>query len=233
MPRGCHAGTAQREVDVIAEPLAQRDMPAVPEVRDRLCHVGIIEVFLKLKAEHLAQADCHIGVATEIEENLQRVGQRADPQQRHGFFPVYVKSRLCHKGDIVGEQHFFAEAGDEPLHTLGEFFWRDLAVIDLFSDRAIPHDGTRDQLREERYVQRQREGVALHAGRTAVDIYYVGQRLERKKRDADRQRNAGQLQVDVQRLTHHMPKEVQIFKYKQNAQITRQRRQQPVPAPAF
>ena len=62
----------------------------------------------------------------------------------------------------------------------GEFFRRDLAVIDLFSDCAVPHDWTRDQLRKERYVQRQREGVALHAGRTAVDIHYVGQRLERK-----------------------------------------------------
>ena len=192
-------------------------MPPAPEARDRFRDERIAEVFQKMEAEHLAQADRHIGVAAEIEEDLQCVGQRADPEQRHGFLTVDVKGHLGHKGDIVGEQHFLAEADDEPLHALGEFFRRDGALVDLLGNRAVAHDGTRDQLREEGYVQRQREGVALHTGRAAIDIHHVGQRLEREERDTDGQRDAGQRQVGVQHLAHHPPEEVQVFKDEQNA----------------
>ena len=50
-------------------------MPSSPEIRDGGGQVGVVEVLQKLKAQHATQADGHVGVAREIEVDVQGVGQ--------------------------------------------------------------------------------------------------------------------------------------------------------------
>lgn len=58
-------------------------MPAPPELRGRFCDVGVVEVAQVAEAEHHAEADGHIGIAAEVEEYLERVGDDASPRA-HG-----------------------------------------------------------------------------------------------------------------------------------------------------
>src|SRR5690606_8838020 len=48
---------AQRDVEIIAKPGAQADMPTPPELPDTLGNVGPLKIFQKLEAEHMAQAN--------------------------------------------------------------------------------------------------------------------------------------------------------------------------------
>src|SRR5580704_17205253 len=67
--RGRNAVAAERNIDVVAEPGGERDVPAPPEIADGLGSVGKLEIFDKLEAEHFSHADGHVRIAGEIEIN--------------------------------------------------------------------------------------------------------------------------------------------------------------------
>ena len=48
-------------------------MPAAPEFTGRNGQIGIIEVFKKLKTEHLTESDRHVGVSGKIVIDLERI----------------------------------------------------------------------------------------------------------------------------------------------------------------
>ena len=64
------AVAAQRDIEIIAEPCGQRNVPPPPEVRDAVGTVGIAEVFRQPDTEQQAEADSHIAVAGKIEIEL-------------------------------------------------------------------------------------------------------------------------------------------------------------------
>src|SRR6185436_19037404 len=57
------AVAAERDVEVVAEPARQRDVPAPPEFLHRLRDVGMLKILEELKPEHLPEADRHVRVA--------------------------------------------------------------------------------------------------------------------------------------------------------------------------
>ena len=73
------AVAAERDVEVVAQEARQRHVPAPPEVADRHGAVGRVEVERQPQAEHQREADRHVGVAGEVEIDLQRVGAGGDP----------------------------------------------------------------------------------------------------------------------------------------------------------
>ena len=75
-----HAVAAERHVEVVAEPRRQRHVPAAPELLDGVGDVRPAEVLRKAEAEHAPEADRHVGVAGEIEIDLQRVADDAEPR---------------------------------------------------------------------------------------------------------------------------------------------------------
>src|SRR3989442_14821612 len=72
--------TLFRSVKVIPQKRAERNVPAPPEVRDAVRAIRRVEVFHELKAEHPAEADGHVGVAAEIEIDLESVSNDAEPR---------------------------------------------------------------------------------------------------------------------------------------------------------
>ncbi len=73
------AVAAQRNVGIVAEPRAERDMPAPPEFRCTARDIRIVEVLRKAEAEHPPQANGRITVSREIKVNLQSVSQHSEP----------------------------------------------------------------------------------------------------------------------------------------------------------
>src|SRR6266542_7150886 len=64
---------AEWNIDVVAQETAQRYMPATPELADvgRLVWAG--EVQREPHVQHARESDCHVGVAREVEIDLQCV----------------------------------------------------------------------------------------------------------------------------------------------------------------
>ena len=118
-----HFGTAKREIDIFLKPVAEGNVPSAPEFPDRLGNIRIIEVFLKFKAKHQPQTDRHIGIAREIEKNLERIRKGSEPRKRDRTAAVCIgiKNMIGDDREIVGEQHFFPESGKKTADTDGKF----------------------------------------------------------------------------------------------------------------
>ena len=70
-PNDCHieyetaraaAVAAERDVDIIPEKRAQRDMPPAPEILYGRCRVRVVEVFQIMETDHTSHTYSHVGV---------------------------------------------------------------------------------------------------------------------------------------------------------------------------
>src|SRR5206468_11405965 len=65
------AGTAQRDVQVVAQPAREGHMPAAPEFLHRQGSIGIIEIFRKAKSQQQSDADGDVGIPGKVEIDLE------------------------------------------------------------------------------------------------------------------------------------------------------------------
>ncbi len=73
-PAGFAASVAsEREVDIVAKPCGERDMPSAPEVGYGLCKIGADEVGWQFNAKEPSATDSHQRVAGKVGINLNRI----------------------------------------------------------------------------------------------------------------------------------------------------------------
>src|ERR1700722_1463756 len=92
----------ERDVEIVAQELRQRHVPAAPEIDDAYRLVRRIEIQRQEYAEHQRDSDRHVGIAGEVEIQLKGIGQRADPgliERRRSLIESERDQRL----DAVGE----------------------------------------------------------------------------------------------------------------------------------
>ena len=163
-------------------------MPPAPEIRNAGCLVGVVKVFREVEAQHLAQADGHIGVAGEIEINLEGVCQNADPGSAGGKLSQVVgfDFRPEHT-DAVGQDHLLGKAADKGAHTLSDGGQIDAALVQLPLHIRIPDDGPGNQLGEHGYIGAEVYNAFLYMNLAAVQVDTVGHALEGVEGNTDGQ----------------------------------------------
>src|SRR5699024_5824159 len=109
------AAAAQGNIDVVPEPGAEGDMPAPPELGDAPGDIGVVEIDHKVKAQHGAQAPGHIGVAAEVDVDLQGVGQNAAPGGQGTGGRGVGGGLVPQQGELVGQQDLFGQTDGELL----------------------------------------------------------------------------------------------------------------------
>ena len=174
------AVAAEGNVDIVAEPRGERDVPAPPELGDAAGDIGIVEVFKKVEAEHPAKADGHVGIGGKVEVDLKRVGDGAEPRKGHRGGDG-GKGGVGDLRDSVGEQHFLGKAEEKAHRARGEFGNGLVPLVDLVCDRGVAHDGTGDELGEKRDIECELERVSLHGGVIAENVDHIAETLEGKK----------------------------------------------------
>ena len=65
-----NAAAAQGDVEVVAKPGAQTNVPTAPEVLQAVCEEGLAEIDHEVKTEQLSAAARDVAVAAEISVNL-------------------------------------------------------------------------------------------------------------------------------------------------------------------
>ena len=124
-------------------------MPAPPEVRDAVGDVRIVEVLLIPEAEDAAEADGHVGVGGEVEVDLQRVTQDAEPcAEQRQVREVPVEERARHFPGDIRKDRLLEEAREKAQNTFPNIFSVQCPVPDLRFDVHILDDGSGDELRE-------------------------------------------------------------------------------------
>ena len=81
-PGRAAAAAAERDIQILAEPRAERDVPAPPELRHAQRQIRAAEVLRDVEAQHPADADGHERVAPEVKIELERIRERGHPRKR-------------------------------------------------------------------------------------------------------------------------------------------------------
>src|SRR5688500_16852664 len=110
---------AQWDVHVIAEPAAQRHVPATPEILDGIRAVREVEILRERKAKHFPKPDRHVTVAREITIDVQRIAYNTEPGERCVHLSgIHCKNLVGGVGERIGENDFFGETDEEYFHSL-------------------------------------------------------------------------------------------------------------------
>ena len=91
-------------------------MPPPPEGAHGVGAVGVVKVLVEPEAEDPPQADGHVGVAGEIEVDLEAIGGEAQPapQHRQRPGPLSGEAVLPQGADGGGRQHLLGKSHAEP-----------------------------------------------------------------------------------------------------------------------
>ncbi len=180
---------SERYVEVVPKPGGKADVPASPELGDARGKVRRAEVLGGLHTHQRAQTDCHVRVSREVEVDLDHVGGGTEPGLRCRG-PRQGKGGIRQRRHGVRDEDLLAEAQREPQGPGGKALQGRPRRCQLRAKVAEPRDGSRGDLREKRKVNGQIQDTLGRARRAAIEVYEVAHRLERVKRDADRQDNA-------------------------------------------
>ena len=224
-PRLTAAAPAEGDIEVIAEPGAERDVPSAPELGDRTRAVGQIEVARNGEAEHPAKAHGHEGVAGEVEIELQAVAHRTEPRQRCGEIGEADALKCGPEcGELVGKDHLAAKPYDEEREAVLQILAPEAAAgVQLAVYVAQAENGPHRQLRKHDLKGRVVDETALGIRVAAVHVDHVGGALKDVKADAQRQRHMKEGKVCLCQLTQIFQKPSHIFEIEQTAEITRKR----------
>lgn len=195
-------------------------MPSAPEVSDGFGNVRIIEVLQEVKAQHFAKADCHIGVAAEVEVDLEGKAYDAEPCRQHRLIRRGQRGNLfIYLTDIVGQQYFLGKSADEPSDAFIEFGAVNGAVIQLFGDIGIAYNWSGNQLRKHRDIGTEGDQTLLRVCFSAVQVNRIGHRLERIEADADRKTQSQLVDAGEAEQVQIADKEVIVFEEAQKTDI--------------
>ena len=153
-------------------------MPALPKFGDGRRFVGRIEVLRELESDHQPQTHRHVGIAAEVEIDLERIGHQAAPRAGESDGGLR-KSPIGHGGDGIGQQHLFGQSQHEQGDAGAGFRPAVGAHPELFVQFVIAHDRTRHQLGKQGHIAGEIDETLRRAGLAAIDVDRIAHRLER------------------------------------------------------
>ena len=212
----------QADVQVVAQPGGQADMPAPPEFGDRLADIGLVEVLHEAEAHHQAQTNGHAAVAGEIEVQLRGVGDGSQPGLAGGRVGQ-PEAVVDHRRQTIGDEHLLDEALHEARSAFGELVETVGTLDELVGQVLVAQYRPGDQLREQGNEGGEVDRMASRLDIAAVDIDQVAERLEDVEGDADRQQHRGQHErLEAHRLQRGIDvghAEVGIFEVAQHTEV--------------
>ena len=154
---GRDAISAERDVDIIAEPCGQRHVPASPELLQAGRVIRRPEVGPQPDPQHLGRPEHHVGIPREIAVNLVTEGQRRQQERRAGDDVRVGVGRIDESPQAIGHHHFLEQAPGHQLEAIGHAVVVEiLEVAQLRQQLAPAFNRTGHKLREEDDKRRKR-----------------------------------------------------------------------------
>ena len=160
---------------------------------DRL--VGRVEVERQAQAEHQRHADRHVGIAGEVEVELEGEGQAADPGLgggQRGAAPPAEKAGSARWASVSAMHDLLGQADDEQHQAAAQILPSVRAArvaLELRDDLVVAHQRPGDQLREEGDEHPEVE-EAVDVPVAAAQVHQVADLLEHEEADPERQDQA-------------------------------------------
>ncbi len=181
--------SAQRNVKIFAQPGGERDVPASPEIGDRFRAIRRIEILRENEPEHEPEPDRHVGVAAEIEIDLEGVGDRPEPGVERAD-RAGIEGGVGNFSAGIREQDFLRQAEHEKRDAARKFLRGEGAMLQLLGEEGELQDRSRDQMREHGNEAGEIDEIGHRFRFPAIDIDRVTERLEGVEADPEREDDA-------------------------------------------
>ncbi len=217
--------SAQRDVDVVAEPGGERYVPAAPELGDVSREIGEIEVAHQVDAEQARRADGDVRISREIAVYLEGEEERTHKQVRAAQCLIVVEDDVDGGGAVVRHHHFLEQSPQYLPHSVCR-----LAVVEAAWCEELRQqvggtlDGTRHQLGEEADEGEESHRIVRGLQFMPVHINRVAQCLEGVETDAHRQQYVYRHPIrfhaeETEQLGEVLPEEVEILEDAEDEQV--------------
>ena len=208
-------------------------MPPAPKVGDIRGEIGLSEIQAQLYPEQTGDTSGNIGIAREIAIDLKREQVRPHQQGKTTEPVRLLKDTIDHRSDTVGQEDLLKVTDQDELAGRGDhLFGHHAPLFQLRDQSGRSLDWAGDQLGEERDVEGKEGEIPLNGLFAAINIDRVGQRLEGKKTDTDRQQDSqgkrGRAKTeDIQQMNEGISEKVEILKEPKQPQTNRHRGPKP------
>lgn len=182
------AAATQGDIDVIAEPCGERDMPTPPKLRYVATEIRYVEVAHQFDTEQLGCAYGYVGVAREVAVNLNGKQHGCEQECAARVSGIVSENGIHVGGTIVRHDNLFEQSPEDLAHAVHRLRIVEMPLLqELRQEIGGAFDRSGNELGKERqecgkgnYVMR---GLYL----TAVNVYGIGKGLEGVETDTHRQ----------------------------------------------
>ena len=191
---GRYTISAERDVYIIPEETAQRNVPATPEVTHRNRDIWIVEVFRIVEADHPTEAERHVGVGGEIEIELQHVAERTEVGTADGERGVTGERQegLRECAEMIREYGLLREAHREAPEALCQILGIRAPMVHLLGHLRVACDRTLRHLVEGHGIQQHMEEIARR-GLFRIDVGDVADQLKYIEGNAEWEANVSDI----------------------------------------
>ena len=109
---------AEWEINIIAKPRHQRDVPTLPKVTDIARKVRVTEVLHQADAEKATRTDCYIAITREVAVDLKGKEKSAHQQVYPTGLCIIREDGINANGALIGYDDLFEEAPQNLSHTV-------------------------------------------------------------------------------------------------------------------
>jgi len=233
------ARPSEWDVEVVAEPGGEGDVPTPPELGNVAGEVGELEVGHQLEAEELGGADGDVGVSGEVAVDLEGEKDGTEDEGRAGKRFGVVETHVDVRRTGVGHDDLLEHAPEDEAHAVAPLrIVKGSGRGDLREQVGGPFDGARDQLREEGDKSPKGDRVAGGLEVAPIDVNGVGEGLEGVEGNADGQDDlqGGGVHGDTEGLPGRDPvldEEVGVLEVAEDSEVDGERHPQPPLLPRF
>src|SRR5258708_2915971 len=182
---------AKRDVEIVAEPRRERDVPPAPEIAKSDGNVGHAKVLGDREAQQPRCSDGYVRVAGEVEVDLERECVRAHPQLEGVERAGIVEHEIGQRCEVVGERHLLKEAQDDEIGASHPVDGLVLTPgLEWRHDVRGAEDRPRHELREEGNEQHEVDERLLRGDAAAINIENVADAVKGVKGDPYRQHDS-------------------------------------------
>ena len=179
---------SKREIEIVAEPVGERDMPSCPKILEGSRQIRFVEISAQFEPEQTgcADGDLRIGRKVKVElEGEENGGHQGGKTVHVGDIPI---NGIDINGQPVSNYNLFekSDGNKEQPFACGviiKFFWRG----ELRQKVACPLNGACDKLRKEGEEGEKGHHILCRLKLPVVDIQHIAQPLEGIEADAYRQ----------------------------------------------
>ena len=182
------AAATQRDIDVIAEPCGERDMPTPPKLRYVATEIGYVEVAHQSDTEQLGCAYGYVGVAREVAVNLNGEQHGCEEECAARVSGIVSENGIHVGGTIVRHDNLFEQSPEDLAHAVHRLRVVEMPLLqELRQEIGGTLDRSGDELGKERQECGKGNEVMCGLYLPAVNVYGIGQGLEGVETDTDRQ----------------------------------------------